>query len=145
MDIPRIELQIWHIAAMLALIEIALIALFVQRRYVGQTTGGGLEMRGTGKSFESSGQEGVRLEIERLRRGGEIDNQLINNLSQEDRILFEVAIIDALTKWPIEERARLRHKLIKYGFDEQCVRRLLRPDVSDHIRASTIIGLLKTQ
>jgi hypothetical protein len=149
MDIPRVELQIWYVVGALAAIEIALIARYVQLRYTGLIYAGAAEMTcestGTSKIIKSLGREGVQMEVERLRAGGDVDNDLINNFSQEDRILFEVAIIDALTKWSIEEQTRLRRVLVKSGFDERCSRRLLRGDLSGHVRASTILGLLRPQ
>lgn len=144
MDIPRIDFLLLFIVGAAAVIEIVLLARHVQLRYVGLSFGNTLEMRGTGQLLKASGRNGVKAEIEKLRAGGEIDNDLINNLSQADRVLFEVAVIDALTKWTAEEQARLRRALVRYGFDEQCSRRLLRGDLSGHVRASTILGLLRT-
>lgn len=145
MDIPRVELQIWYVVGTLAVIEIALIARYVQLRHTGLSYAGTVEITGASKIIKSLGREGVQMEVERLRTGGEIDNDLINSFSQEDRVLFEVAIIDALTKWPAEDQTKLRRTLVRHGFDERCSRRLLRGDLSGHVRASTILSLLRSQ
>lgn len=149
MEIPRVELQIWYVVSALAVIEIALIARYVQLRYTGLIYAGAVEMTlertGTSKIIKSLGREGVQMEVERLRAGGDVNNDLINNFSQEDSVLFEIAIIDALTKWSVDEQTRLRRTLVRNGFDERCSRRLLRGDLSGHVRASTILGLLRVQ
>jgi hypothetical protein len=91
------------------------------------------------------GQSGVLQEIERLRAGGAVDDALIRGLTDEDRALFEVGLIDALNKWPREDQHMLRSVLIKHGFDEQCSRRLLLGNISCRIRASTLLDLLRPQ
>jgi len=116
-NIPQIELQVLYIAGALALIEIFMIARYRRLRFAGLSFGSALEMRGAGKALKSSGRNSVQAEMERLRAGGEFDNDLVNNLSQGERVIFEVAIIDALTKWTLEEQSRLRRALLRYGFD----------------------------
>lgn len=145
MDIPRIDFHVWYVVGALAVIELALIARYVQMRQAGLAYTGAVEMRGTAKVTKSLGRDGVRTEIERLRAGGEVDNNLINSFSQEERVLFEVAIIDALTIWTVEQKTKLRRSLVRHGFDEQCTRRLLNGDLSGHVRASTVLGLLRVK
>ncbi|MCI0485475.1 MAG: hypothetical protein L0229_02630 [Blastocatellia bacterium] len=94
---------------------------------------------------KSLGREGVLLEIERLRTGGEMDETLIRKMSPEDKAIFEVGLIDALTKWPREDQHRLRSTLIKNGYDERCARCLMRGDISNRVRASTLLALLRPQ
>lgn len=88
-------------------------------------------------------REAVSRELARLRDGGEMDVSLIENMSAEERVLFEVVLIDALTKWPRDDQHMLRSSLIKYGYDEQCSRRLMKEAISDSVRASTLLSLLR--
>ena len=83
--------------------------------------------------------------IEQLRDGGFIDDTSMRRMSAEDKALFEVQLIDALTKWPREDQHQLRSALIKHGYDEQCARRVMRESISDRVRASTLLGLLRPQ
>ena len=64
-------------------------------------------------------RDGAFREIARLRDGGELDEALIENMSPEERALFEIALIDALTKWSRDDQHKLRSTLIKHGYDEQ--------------------------
>lgn len=90
-------------------------------------------------------REGVSSELDRLRDGGELNVSLIENMSAEERALFEIVLIDALTKWPRDDQHRLRSALIKHGYDEQCSRRLMKEAISDSVRASTLLALLRPQ
>jgi hypothetical protein len=92
-----------------------------------------------------SAKKAVAEEIERLRAGGALDELLLARMSPEARALFEVTLIDALIEWPGEERQRLRSTLIKHGYDEYCARRVMKEDVADSIRASTLLYLLRPQ
>jgi hypothetical protein len=87
----------------------------------------------------------MAVEIELLRDGGEMDEARFRRMSAEEKALFEVLLIDALTKWPREDQHRLRSALIKYGYDENCARRVMRENVSDRVRASTLLSLLRPQ
>jgi hypothetical protein len=87
----------------------------------------------------------MAVEIERLRDGGNMDEAHLRRMSAEDKALFEVQLIDALTKWPREDQHRLRSALIKHGYDENCARRVMRENVSDRVRASTLLSLLRPQ
>ncbi|MGA9772682.1 MAG: hypothetical protein WBV94_26870 [Blastocatellia bacterium] len=88
-------------------------------------------------------REGVTRELTRLRDGGELNMSLIENMSAEERALFEIVLIDALTKWSRDDQHRLRSTLIKHGYDEQCSRRLMKDALSDSVRASTLLSLLR--
>jgi len=82
-------------------------------------------------------------EISRLRAGEPADESLIKQLSPEDRAMFEVSMIDALNKASREDQHRLRSALVKCGYDEQCARRVMGEDLSDRVRASALLGLLR--
>jgi hypothetical protein len=89
--------------------------------------------------------EGAFREIAKLRDGGEFNDCLIENLSAEERALFEIALIDALTEWPRDDQHKIRSALIKHGYDEQCARRLMKDAISSSVRASTLLALLRPQ
>jgi hypothetical protein len=91
------------------------------------------------------GRIGVLEEIARLRHGGELNETVIRSLSAEDKALFEVALIESLTELPREEQHLLRATLVRHGYDEQCARRLMKGEISDRIRASTLLDLLRPQ
>ena len=92
-----------------------------------------------------TGQHAVLREIARLSSGGDLDQTFIRNLLREDKALFEVALIDALTGLPRELQHSLRATLVKHGYDEHCARRLMKGEISDRVRASTLHGLLHPQ
>ncbi len=89
------------------------------------------------------GRTGVLRLVERLRMGAEIDAPLICDLAAEDRVLFEVTVIDALTVLPRGERRKLKKALLSHGYDELCARRLHRSDISARVRIETLIELLR--
>jgi len=91
------------------------------------------------------GKPAVLREIGRLRAGGELDHALLRSLEGEDKALFEVALIDALTELPRELQHPLRAALVKHGYDEHCARRLMKGEISDRVRASTLLDLLRPQ
>ena len=74
-----------------------------------------------------------------------MSESFIRRLSHEERAFIEVALIDALTKWPREDQHRLRSMLIKHGYDEICSRRLMKDAISERVRASTLLSLLRPQ
>ena len=99
----------------------------------------------------SSGNPSVRHdpkwvphEIERL-CAGDPPNELIKKMSAEERALFEVSVIDALNSRPRESQHRLRSALIKFGYDEQCARRVMGAELSDRVRATSLLTLLRPQ
>lgn len=87
----------------------------------------------------------VLREIERLCSGEDPDEPLFNQMTSEDRALFDVCIIDSLNKRSREDQQRLRSTLINHGYDEQCARRVMSEDFSDQVRASTLLNLLRPQ
>ncbi|HKP85775.1 MAG TPA: hypothetical protein VJZ26_06750 [Blastocatellia bacterium] len=90
-------------------------------------------------------RKGAFREVVRLRDGGKLDECLIENMSAEERALFEIALIDALTEWPRDDQHKLRSALIKHGYDDQCARRLMKDSISSSVRASTLLALLRPQ
>lgn len=97
------------------------------------------------KILRPVGQQAVLREIGRLRAGGELDDAFVRSLLGEDKALFEVALIDALTELPRELQHPLRATLVKHGYDEHCARRLMKGEISDRVRASTLLDLLHPQ
>src|SRR5262245_4986636 len=87
----------------------------------------------------------IAMELERLREAGAIGGLRVDRMTSEDRAMFEVALIDALSKWPRADQHLLRSTLIKQGYDEQCSRRLMREAISERVRASTLLNLLRPQ
>lgn len=87
----------------------------------------------------------VQQEIERLCAGQDPSESLIKQMSAEDRALFEVSVIDALNNRTREGQHRLRSALIKSGYDEQCARRVMSEDLSDRVRATALLSLLRPQ
>jgi len=86
----------------------------------------------------------VSREIERL-CAGHPPSELIKRMFPEERALFEVSVIDALNSRPRESQHRLRSALIKYGYDEQCARRVMSAELSDRVRATSLLTLLRPQ
>jgi hypothetical protein len=86
----------------------------------------------------------VSLEIERL-CAGHAPGELVKKMSPEERALFEVSVIDALNSSPRESQHRLRSALIKYGYDEQCARRVMSAELSDRVRATSLLTQLRPQ
>lgn len=109
----------------------------------------GVKKKGPGVKLDSSlhshERRGVAEEIERLRGGGEFNETWLRKLSAEDRALFEIMLIDSLTKWSREDQHQLRSTLIKHGYDEQCARRMMKDKMPDQVRAATLLRLLRPQ
>jgi hypothetical protein len=89
------------------------------------------------------GRAGVLRLVEQLRAGGKVDAPQISDLAAEDRVLFEVTVIDALMVLPRGERTKLKKALLSQGYDELCSRRLHRSDISARVRIETLIELLR--
>ncbi|MFY9554681.1 MAG: hypothetical protein WAV47_08210 [Blastocatellia bacterium] len=87
----------------------------------------------------------VSDEIERLCSGEDFDELLFKQMSAESRALFEVSLIDALTNKAPEKKDRLRSALIKCGYDEQCARRVMSESLTELVRASALLSLLRPQ
>lgn len=129
----------------LVLVEIfALVFLYHLRTSKGERKQGGVNL-GAVKLIRPVGQEGVLREITRLREGQDLDESVVRCLSAEDKALFEVALIDTLTELPREQQHRLRATLVKHGYDEQCSRGVMRGEISDRVRASALLDLLRPQ
>jgi hypothetical protein len=92
-----------------------------------------------------AGQQAVLREIARLSAGGDLDQAFVRSMARADKALFEVALIDALTGLPRERQHSLRATLVKHGYDEHCARRVMRGEISDRVRASTLHGLIHPQ
>ena len=145
MDLLQIESSGWWQVIALVLVEFAALVLVIylgrlrRRRWLrGATLGSAnLALRRDPKW--------VSREIERLCAGDEPNATLIKQMSAEDRALFEVSLIDALNRGTREGQHRLRSALIKYGYDEQCSRRVMSEDLSDRVRATALLNLLRPQ
>lgn len=68
--------------------------------------------------------------------------EMLDNLSEGHRVLFEIMLIEALSEGTSDDRERLRSNLIRVGFDDQCARQLLRADLPENVRASSLLRLL---
>jgi hypothetical protein len=82
------------------------------------------------------------LEVARLGDGGEMTEELAARLSPEERAVFEIGLIETLTRGSAEQQRQLKHALIKCGYDELCARRVMGDAISDRVRASTLLVLL---
>ena len=85
----------------------------------------------------------VEREISRLGAGEAPSEPLLKHLTAEDRALFEVSMIDALNKGPREAQRRLRSALVSCGYDDLCARRSMGEDLSDRVRAASLLALLR--
>jgi hypothetical protein len=138
---PHVDFSLWLLLAAFVLTELLALGFFL---YLKRHNYRGKEQR---PNPEQSGAHTpaslVREEMERLRGGGSLTDSVLRGFSEDERLLFEVAAIDALSRWPAEDRERMRAMLIKLGYHEQCARRSLRGGISDRIRASTLLDLLR--
>ena len=140
-------LNLWLVYALggLVLIEIAALILFYFLRILKRRRRPGKSNSIPVETPRPIGQHAVLSEIARLSSGGDLDQTFIRGLLREDKALFEVALIDALTGLPRELQHSLRATLVKHGYDEHCARRLMKGEISDRVRASTLHGLLHPQ
>lgn len=145
MDFFSAEPFLWYLIAIFIVIEFLALAFFYRLKHSSRDRQCEVAKQTTAIALKSPGREAVLGEIERLRGGGEIDEKFIRLMSAEDKVLFEIALIDALTKWPREDQHRLRSTLIKNGYDERCAQRLMRGDITNRVRASTLLNLLRPQ
>jgi hypothetical protein len=81
-------------------------------------------------------------EIERLKAGGQMADDMMRRFSAEERALFEVMLIEALSEGAEEDREQLRSNLLRVGFDDHCARLLYRVDIPQGVRVSSILKLL---
>ncbi|HSE97503.1 MAG TPA: hypothetical protein VLD57_04480 [Blastocatellia bacterium] len=82
-------------------------------------------------------------ELERLKAGGAMNEKIMERLSEGDRILFEVMLIEALSEEKGAGGERLRSNLVRAGLDDLCARRLFRADIPESVRAMALMRLLK--
>ena len=139
------EPLLWYLIAVFIVVEFLALAFFYRLKNSTRDRRREGAEQSPAIALKSLGREAVLGEIERLRAGGEIDEKFIRLMSAEDKALFEIALIDALTKWPREDQHRLRSTLIKNGYDERCAQRLMRGEISNRVRASTLLNLLRPQ
>jgi len=144
MELPGTEFYLWFTGSLLALAVLVLSYRFHKRRAKAKA-GKGIVSLTQVEVVKQHGPSWLLEEVDRFRRGGEISESFIRRLSQEERAFIEVALIDALTKWPREDQHRLRSMLIKHGYDEMCSRRLMKDTISERVRASTLLSLLRPQ
>ncbi|MFP5261693.1 MAG: hypothetical protein ACLGJB_07285 [Blastocatellia bacterium] len=144
MDYLRLEFPLWYLVGILVLTKSVALTLLIYKR---RRTRKGAPVK-VGSSSEAAAQADsgrMVVELERMRAGESIDEEHMRRMSAEDKAMFEVQLIDALTKGSREDRHRLRSALIKVGYDEACARRVMRASVSDRVRAKTLLGLLRPQ
>ncbi len=145
MDLVENESSGWLLVTAFALVELAALVLVI---YLGRLRRR-RRLRGTIVGPVSAAFQGdpkwVSREVERLCSGDDPNPRLIKQMSAEDRALFEVSLIDALNSGTREARHRLRSALVKYGYDEQCSRRVMSDDFSDRTRAIALLNLLRPQ
>ena len=143
MDLPELEYRQWWLVAALALFELMAVVFLIylarlrRRRWFKGATPIALEvvLRGDPQRVSS--------EIDRLCSGEDPNGSLIKQMTPADRALFEVSIIDALNNRSREGQHRLRSALIKCGYDELCARRVMSQDLSDRMRATALLNLLR--
>ncbi|MEK6409889.1 MAG: hypothetical protein AABN34_23445 [Acidobacteriota bacterium] len=145
MNLLRLETNGWCLIGVLALVELVGLVILV---FVGKLRRG-IQIRGANlcsvEMVSPRDPQWVLREIERLCSGEDRVESLIKHMSAEDRALFDVTIIDSLNKPSRDDQDRLRSALIRYGYDEQCARRVMSEDFSDRLRASAVLSLLRPQ
>jgi len=145
MDLLQLESSWWWFVSAFALLELGALAFLV---YLGKLRRRrwprGVSLNPVGVSSHRD-PKWVSREIERLCSGQDPNEPLIKEMSAEDRALFEVSVIDELNHRTREGQHRLRSALIKYGYDEQCARRVMSEDLSDQVRATALLSLLRPQ
>jgi len=140
-------LNLWAVDLLgaLVLIQVCVLILLYYLRISKRKSSQGSTHLASVKLLPPVGQEAVLREIARLRAGGELEDSFLRRLLGEDKALFEVALIDALSGLPRELQHPLRATLVKHGYDEHCARRLMRGEISDRVRASALLDLLRPQ
>lgn len=144
MDYLRLEFPLWYLVGILVLTKSVALTLFIYKKRTRRKKPSG-KVRNPSHDRAHADRGKMILELERMRAGESIDEAHLRRMSAEDKTLFEVQLIDALTKGSREDRHRLRSALIKLGYDEACARRVMRASVSDRVRAKTLLGLLRPQ
>jgi hypothetical protein len=144
MNYLRLEFPFWYLVGILVLTKSVALTFFIYKKRT-RCKKSPEKIYDSSQATARPGRGKMAVEIERLRDGGNMDEAHLRRMSPEDKALFEVQLIDALTKWPREDQHRLRSALIKHGYDENCARRVMRESVSDRVRASTLLSLLRPQ
>jgi hypothetical protein len=144
MNLPGSDFYLWFGGGVLAL-AVLIFSYRFHKKKTEAKAGKGTASLASIEVVKHQGPSWLIDEIDRFRRGGEISESFIRRLSHEERAFIEVALIDALTKWPREDQHRLRSMLIKHGYDEMCSRRLMKDTISERVRASTLLSLLRPQ
>lgn len=145
MVLPELEYRQWLLVAALAAFELMAVVFLIylarlrRRRLLKGASPLSLEIALRGDP------QRVSCEIDRLCSGEDPNGDLIKRMTPADRALFEVSIIDALNNRSREGQHRLRSALIKCGYDELCARRVMSPDLSDRVRATSLLNLLRPQ
>ena len=145
MDLVQLGSSWWWLVAALALFELVALVFLIclgslrRRRWLREANPGSVMVP------SRRDPKWVSREVERLCSGEDLSEPLIKQMSAEDRALFEVSLIDALNSKTREGQHRLRSALIKYGYDEQCARRVMSEDLSDRVRATALLNLLRPQ
>ena len=67
---------------------------------------------------------------------------MMDSHSARARVLFETLLIEALSEGTSEDREQLRSNLVRMGLDDHFARRLLRADIPEIVRASSLLRLL---
>jgi hypothetical protein len=143
MDYLRLEFPLWYLVGILVLAKSVALSLLIYKRRRSRKESQGKVGNSSQVAQADSGR--MVVELERMCAGGGINEEHLRRMSAEDKAMFEVQLIDALTKGSREDRHRLRSALIKVGYDEACARRVMRASVSDRVRAKTLLGLLRPQ
>ena len=143
MSIVSNDSLIVYLVGSLVLIEICVLLLFYRLKSSKIEENKGRANQSSVKLRRPLGQEGVLGEITRLIAGGELNVAVLKSFSAEDKARFEVTLIDALAELPRDQQHMLRATLVKHGYDEHCARRLFKADISDRVRASTLLNLLR--
>jgi len=142
----QLESSWWWLVIALALFELVALVFLIclgslrRRRWLRGANLGSVVVVASGRH-----PKWVSREVERLCAGEDPNEPLIKQMSPEDRALFEVSLIDALNSSTREGQHRLRSALIKYGYDEQCARRVMSEDLADRVRATALLTLLRPQ
>lgn len=144
MGLLQLESTWWWFVTSLALLELAALALVIYLAKLRRRRSARVSGMSSGV-IPTRDPKWVSREIERLCIGSDSPEPLIKQMSPEDRALFEVSVIDALNNRSRESQHRLRSALIKYGYDEQCARRVMSEDISDRVRATALLTLLRPQ
>lgn len=139
----RTGIDTWLLVGMLVIGELLALAFFFYFKRSRVKSKKSRSISGSAAMLNPSAKEIILEEVKRLRSGGPFDDSFLNRLTSEERALFEIALIDALTESSREDQHRLRLALIKNGYDELCARRSMNETVSDRVRASTLLRLLR--